>query len=187
MKSDKERVCPVELAGSLDSKIRRWFQNPQKVLTPYIKEGMSVLDIGCGPGFFSIEIAKIVGQKGKVFAADLQEGMLQKIKKKIAGTELEKIIRLHKTGEDKINLPEKVDFIFAFYVIHEIPNKENLFKEFKNILSENGRILIVEPIGHVSGKAFEAMLIIAKNTRFETNRGGKVLLSRSAILTHVKK
>jgi ubiquinone/menaquinone biosynthesis C-methylase UbiE len=187
MKNEKERVCPVELAGSLDSKIRRWLQNPRKILVPYIKDGMSVLDIGCGPGFFSIEIAKIVGQKGKVFAADLQEGMLQIIENKIADTELEKIIQLHKTEKDKINLPEKVDFIFAFYVIHEIPNKENLFKEFKNILSENGRILIVEPIGHVSGKAFESMLVIAKNIGFEINRGGKVLLSRGATLTHVKK
>ncbi len=187
MKSDKERVCPVELAGSLDSKIRRWLQNPRKILSPYIKEGMSVLDIGCGPGFFTIEIAKIVGQKGKVFAADLQDGMLQLIKNKISGTELEKIIHLHKTEKDKINLPEKVDFIFAFYVIHEIPNKENLFMEFKNILSENGQILIVEPIGHVSGKAFESTMNISLNAGFEINQGRKILLSRSAILTHTEK
>lgn len=52
MNEVKNRVCPVELAGSLDNKIRKWFQNPQKILAPYIKEGMKVLDIGCGPGFF---------------------------------------------------------------------------------------------------------------------------------------
>lgn len=187
MQNNKERLCPVELAGSLDSRMRRWLQNPRKILAPYIKEGMSVLDIGCGPGFFSTEIAKIVGTKGKVFAADLQDGMLQIIKNKISGTELENIIRLHKTGEDKINLPEKVDFIFAFYVVHEIPNKENLFKELKNILSENGQILIVEPMGHVSRRAFESTMEIAKNAGFETNRGIKILLSRNVILTHTTK
>ncbi len=52
-----ERVCPVALSGSLDNSIRRWLQNPKKILSPYIKEGMTVLDVGCGPGFFSIEMA----------------------------------------------------------------------------------------------------------------------------------
>ena len=50
---------------------------------------MKVLDIGCGPGFFSIELAKMVGKGGKIFSVDLQEVMLQKIRNKIQGTELE--------------------------------------------------------------------------------------------------
>ena len=39
MSNEKNRVCPVELAGSLDSKIRKWLQNPQKILSPYIEGG----------------------------------------------------------------------------------------------------------------------------------------------------
>ena len=54
MDNERNRVCPVELANSFDSKIRKWLQNPRKILSPYIKEGMTVLDIGCGPGFFSM-------------------------------------------------------------------------------------------------------------------------------------
>ena len=54
---------------------------------------MKVLDVGCGPGFFSIEIAKMVGKSGKVFSVDLQDGMLQKIRNKINGTSLEEIIK----------------------------------------------------------------------------------------------
>jgi 2-polyprenyl-3-methyl-5-hydroxy-6-metoxy-1,4-benzoquinol methylase len=65
MNDEGNRVCPVELAGSLDSKIRKWFQNPKKILAPFIKEGMNVLDVGCGPGFFSVELAKMVGKNGK--------------------------------------------------------------------------------------------------------------------------
>ena len=53
MRDNKKRVCPVERAGSLDNHIRRWLQNPAKILGPYIKERMKVLDLGCGPGFFS--------------------------------------------------------------------------------------------------------------------------------------
>ena len=107
MKEEKIRVCPVELANSLDNKIRRWLQNPQKILSPYIREGMTVLDIGCGPGFFSIEIAKLVGKNGRVFSVDMQEGMLQKIRIKIQGTELEDRIELIKCEQDRINVPEK--------------------------------------------------------------------------------
>lgn len=44
--SDKNRVCPVELAGGLDNKIRRLFQNPYKILKPYIEPGMKVFELG---------------------------------------------------------------------------------------------------------------------------------------------
>jgi len=53
----RNSVCPVEIAGSIDNRIRRWLQNPQKILRPFIKEGMTVLDIGCGTGFFSVDMA----------------------------------------------------------------------------------------------------------------------------------
>lgn len=184
MAKDKNRVCPVELAGSLDSKFRRWLQNPYKILTPYVKEGMKVLDIGCGPGFFSIEMAKIVGQKGKVIAADLQEGMLWKIQDKINGSELEKIIQLHKTDKDKINVSEKVDFALAFYMVHEVPNKENLFIEIKNLLVEKGKFLVVEPHFHVSKKAFETTMNFAKSIGFSVIQGFKLSIGRYAVLTN---
>ena len=113
MERDMNRVCPVELAGSLDNKIKKWFQNPQKILAPYVKEGMKVLDIGCGPGFFSIELAKMVGKTGKVFAVDLQEGMLQKIKSKIHATELEARIQLIKSEGGANQHSRKSRFYFS--------------------------------------------------------------------------
>jgi len=89
-------VCPVEIAGGLDNRIRRWLQNPKKILGPYIEEGKIILDLGCGPGFFSIDMAQMVGKSGRVIASDLQEGMLHKVRDKIKGTELEERITLHK-------------------------------------------------------------------------------------------
>ena len=184
MKEDKNRVCPVELAGSLDNKIRRWIQNPQKILAPYIKEGMKAVDVGCGPGYFTIEMAKMVGVGGKVIAADLQEGMLQKVKSKIAGTGLEKIVTLLKCDKDKINVMEKVDFILCFYMVHEVPGKENFFKELKSILAENGQILIVEPPLHVSEKEFESTMNFAKGAGLIVHPGPKMILHRTAVLTN---
>jgi ubiquinone/menaquinone biosynthesis C-methylase UbiE len=75
-------------------------QDPKKILKDYVKEGMTVLDVGCGPGFFSVEIADMVGASGKVIAVDLQQGMLDKIKNKIERTGIENIIELHKCEED---------------------------------------------------------------------------------------
>ena len=49
---DKNRICPVENAGGLDNGIRRWLQNPRKILGPYINEGMTALDFGCGARIF---------------------------------------------------------------------------------------------------------------------------------------
>lgn len=183
MNDSKTRVCPVELSGSLDNKIRRWLQNPDKILAPYLKPGITGLDMGCGPGFFSIEIAKMIGRNGKVYSVDFQEGMLNQIKKKIKGTELEKRIHLIKSDGDNFVVPAKVDFILAFYMIHEVSDKENLFKLLKNILNENGRFLIVEPkLFHVSKKEFELTLQKAEQAGFKITNGPKLPFSHSAIL-----
>jgi len=72
-----QRVCPVENAGGLDNSVRRLLHNPAKILKPYIHEGMTILDLGCGPGVFTVEIATLLNCSGKVIAADLQEGCLK--------------------------------------------------------------------------------------------------------------
>jgi ubiquinone/menaquinone biosynthesis C-methylase UbiE len=83
MHGRKNHVCPVERAGGLDNRIRRWLQNPRKILAPHIEKGTTVLDFGCGPGFFTIDLARLVGASGQVIAADLQEGMLDRLRMKI--------------------------------------------------------------------------------------------------------
>lgn len=176
-----EKVCPVEKAGMLDNSFRKIFQNPQKILKPYIKEGMTVLDLGCGPGFFSIEIARLLNNTGKVICADLQEGMLEVVRQKIAGTDIESRIQFHQCDSDGIHYPEKVDFILAFYMIHEVPDHARLFKEIKSMLTPNGQFLIIEPKFHVPKKSFVEMMSLLKATGFEIiDNAPQVSFSRSA-------
>lgn len=186
MNDDKTRVCPVELANSLDSKIRRWLQDPRKILSPYIREGMTVLDFGCGPGFFSLEMARMVGPQGKVISADMQEGMLQMVRDKIRGTELEQRIALTKCDQTGINVTEKIDFGMAFFVVHEVPDKQRLFSEFIPLLKDGAQFLIVEPkLFHVSHTQFEQTLQIAQGAGFKINQGPKLPLCWSAVLTTI--
>ena len=176
------RVCPVELAGGLDSFARRVFQNPRKIVKPYIHPGMIILDLGCGPGFFTIEMAKMLNGSGKVIAADLQDGMLEKVKTKIKGTPLEEKVELHRCETDKIGVTSPVDFVLAFYVVHEVPDHLRLFEELKSILRPEGIIFIVEPIFHVSNAAFEEMISNLIKSGFGIIGRPKVLLSRAVLI-----
>ncbi len=182
MDDKKNRVCPIEKADSLDNRARRWLQNPRKILSPYIKEGMTVLDFGCGPGYFTIDMAQMVGKSGRVIAADLQEGMLQKLRKKIQETELEERITLHRCEENQIGLAEKVDFALAFYVLHEIPDQGAFFKELASILQPGGLVFIVEPPFHVSKAGFAEMIGKAEKAGLKLAEGPKGLFNKSVIL-----
>lgn len=181
-KESNKRICPVENAGALDNKFRRLLQNPQKILKPYIKEGMTVLDLGCGPGYFTIEIAKMLKDTGKVIATDLQEEMLNKVREKIEGTTLNNRIELHKCEENSIGVIEKVDFILAFYMIHEVQDQSHLFEELKLILKPFGLIYIIEPKIHVSEKSFEEMVKRIKSYDFDIIDTPKVFFSRTVLL-----
>lgn len=177
-----ERICAVEHAGLLDSRIRKVIQNPVKTLDNRVKEGMIVLELGCGPGFFTTEIARQVGKSGKVIAADLQQGMLDIVKNKIKGTDLENRIILHKCTEDKIGVTEKIDLAIAFFMIHEVPDKQKMLEEIKTILKPDGSLYIIEYRTHPPKKRFDEMIEIAHHTGLVETEQPRFLLSRSIIL-----
>jgi len=161
MTSRNTHVCPVQLSGGLDNRVRKWLQNPQKILAPYVREGMDVLEVGCGPGFFTLDLAWMVGSSGKVVAVDLQEGMLEQIREKIQGSDIEQNIELHQCTEDRLGVSGSFDLVFLFYVVHELPDREAFFRELVSVLKDGGRIYMEEPPFHVSKKEFEESLRIA--------------------------
>lgn len=181
-KTYSNRICPVEKSWGLDNSFRKLFQNPIKILKPYLSPGNKVLDYGCGPGFFTIVIAQLVGESGSVYAADLQDGMLEKVRNKIAGTNIQNRIKLHKCEQSAIKLNDTIDFILAFYMIHEVVNQDEVFKEFKQILNPNGRVLIIEPNFHVSKNDFNNMISRLEKIGFKILEKPKITLSRSILL-----
>lgn len=182
IKEKRPYVCPAEFAGSLDNSIRRLIHKPRKILEAYIRKEMTVLDLGCGPGYFTIELAKLVGDGGKVIAADLQQRMLDKVRVKIRGTDLEQIVEIHKCQDDKIGITQNVDFILAFWMVHEVPDQDRLFRELKSFLKPDGNLYIIEPKFHVSLKSFESMIALAEHIGFKIIERPKVIFSRAILL-----
>ena len=184
MPEDSRRVCPAEHTGWLVNPMRRWFQNPEKLLKRYVKEGMTDLDLGCGPGFFSVPMADMVGETGKVIAVDIQDEMLERLKNRVAGHEVERRIQLHRAEERRIGLSEAVDFALAFYMVHEVPDQGAFFREVKSLLKPGASFLVIEPMFHVSKKALEETITRAKAAGFVADSGPGVFFSRSVVLRH---
>jgi len=177
----KQSYCHVRMAGFLDNRLRRYFHNPNKILKPFIRKNMTVLDFGCGPGVFTIEMAHLLEVTGKVISVDMQQGMLDIIKRKIKGTSIEKIIELHKCTQETVGLNENVDFALMFYVVHEVPSMKNLFDEILPRINRDGLLMIVEPKS-VSNKTFAAMIDSVKEYGLKEYSILKIAFSRGIIL-----
>lgn len=144
---------------------------------------MTVLDLGCGPGYFTGELANLVGEEGKVIAADLQEKMLAKMAIKIKAMGAENRVEQHKCSEDKIGLTKRIDFVLAFWMVHEVPDQLAMFNELRNILNTGGRILVIEPKIHVPSGAFAKTIAHSETAGFEIIERPKVVISRSVLLS----
>ncbi len=165
-----ERVCPVWVGYLLASPIRKLFQNPQKILGPYVENGMKVLDVGCAMGFFSLPLAQMVGSKGKVICVDVQEKMIRSLEKRARKAGLSNRIETRVCHHNSLgldDLKEEIDFAFASAVVHEVPDASRFFFEIYQTMKPNGKFLVIEPKGHVSEKHFEILVSAAEQKGFK--------------------
>jgi ubiquinone/menaquinone biosynthesis C-methylase UbiE len=178
----KHRVCPLERAGMLDHPLRRLFENPARILGPFVAEGMSVLDFGCGPGFFTLELARMVGPAGHVTAVDLQPGMLEKARGKLARAGLEERATFRASRAAAIGVEGPFAFALVFHVLHEVPDPARFLGELRSLLKPGDRALVAEPGFHVSRDEFGAALDLARRAGFTVASGPRILFSRTAVL-----
>jgi ubiquinone/menaquinone biosynthesis C-methylase UbiE len=182
----KPHVCPVWIGYFLAHPIRKLFHNPMRILASHIKPGMTVLDVGCAMGFFTIPAAEMVGKSGRVIAVDLQPKMLEKLKKRAAKAKVADRIETRACQADSVgllDLESQVDVVLAIAMVHETPNPENLIAELSRCLKPEGRLLVAEPRGHVSDAAFGDTLGWAADAGLTTLSRPKIGKTHSAWLT----
>jgi 2-polyprenyl-3-methyl-5-hydroxy-6-metoxy-1,4-benzoquinol methylase len=161
---ETEHICPVWVAYTFLLPVRKLRHNPQKILGPYIKEGMTAMDYGCAMGYFSIPLARMTGPKGIVYCVDIQEKMLANLQKRAVRHNVSGIIKPLEVGKNynPDELTGKLDFVLLFFVVHEVPDKKQLFSDLHKMLKPGGKILFAEPKGHVNPEDFEKSLQLAK-------------------------
>jgi len=169
-RSHHHDVFSASHAGQLDTPFRRFLYHPERLAERYVKPGYRVLDFGCGPGFFTREFAKRVGENGQVYSVDLQEEMLGILRTKLEPEGLLPRIRTHRCEPDAINLPSDLngtfDAAFTIFVVHEVPDPARLFQEIATLLKPGGTLFYTEPPVIVSGREFRDNLALAKEAGF---------------------
>lgn len=177
----EDRICPWWLAYTFDHKLRRLIHKPEKMFAPYLREGMTALDVGCGMGFFTIGMAYIVGAAGAVIAVDLQQQMLDNLERraKRAGV-AERIVR-HRCEPDNIGNHQNVDFALTFWMVHEVSDARNLSQQIYAALKPGGKYFLVEPKIHVSAARFQNTVALVQQAGFNVLAPPPVALSRAVV------
>ena len=175
-------VCPWWLCYSFDNPLRRLIHDPERLLEPYVKPGMTVVDIGCGMGCFTLGLAKLVGPGGKVIAVDLQEKMLAALSRRAHRAGLSDRIVLHRCRPDRLGVEEPADFVLAFWMVHEVRDKPRFFAQISAFLKPDGRLLLVEPKFHVARSIFGRTVEVCRAAGFRLLGEPAVALSRAVLM-----
>ena len=179
------KVCPWWLGYLLISPLRKLLQNPEKIIAPLVHEGMTVVEIGPGMGFFTLEIAKKVAASGRVIAIDIQPKMLEQLEQRAEKGKVRQRIETRLAKSDSLgmtDLAEAVDLVFAYAVVHELPDERAFFKEAFGVLKRNAVLFIAEPGRHVSVELFNEELQKAQAEGFVTVELGHSRQGYSALL-----
>jgi len=177
------QVYPAERAGWLATSLRRLIQNPETILRGLVREGETAVDIGCGPGFFTLPLARMVGKNGAVAAVDLQQAMLDNMLRRAEHAGLQPRIRPILCSATSLGYSGPADFALAFHVAHEAPDVTRFLGEIHGLLKPQGKLLLVEPRFHVRAAAFEKTVEIARMAGFRILSEPQIGLSRAAFFS----
>jgi len=142
--SQKGHPFPAAEAWMLDNWIRRLLQPPSQLVGKLgILPDDVVMDFGCGPGYYTIEIAK---RARAAIAVDISSEMLQKAQNKATKSGIKNIQFLQSDGKQLQPSESSVDKILLVTVYHELADSHEILKEFRRILKPQGFLVIVEVV-----------------------------------------
>jgi ubiquinone/menaquinone biosynthesis C-methylase UbiE len=178
-------VCPWWLGYFLASPLRGLLENPNQVISGYVREGMTVLEPGPGMGFFTLPLARLVGPAGRVVAVEVQPRMLAGLRKRLAKAGLLDRVDARLVSPDSMavsDLAGAVDCALALAVVHEMPSAHTFFAETAQVLKKDGRLLLAEPTGHVTPADFEEELNLADKAGLKLIERPPMRRRRAALL-----
>lgn len=178
-----DRVCPASMAWMFDNPLRRWLTGSRRMAKRYLREGMVVLDVGCGPAPMLLDIARVVGRAGRIICADIQEKMLAHVQRKAERAGILEQVQLHRCEPNCLGLPaETADFAIAFWMVHEAPDPDPLLAQIVDSLRPGGQFLVIEPRMHVRKRDFEHALELACSRNLVEIERPRIRISRAALL-----
>lgn len=136
---------PSFIAPLIDNPLRRRIQPPAKIVDwMNLNQGMTVLEIGPGPGTFTFEAARRVGERGRVYAIDIQAPIVMGLKRKIRESKFNNI-NVDLASAYVLPYPDNhFDRIFMITVLGEIPDKQRALVEFMRVLKDEGYFAVGE-------------------------------------------
>ena len=174
-------VCPCWCCYAFDNSLRKLLHNPEAILSPYVPPGSTVIDVGAGMGYFSIPLARLVGPAGQVTAIDIQAKMLEALASRARRHGVSQRIKPYLANSGSLGNHPTADFVIAFWMVHEVPNKRAFLTEVYGFLKPEGVFLLAEPIFHVPKKNFLWTMNIANEIGFIVKDIPKIRLSRSVL------
>lgn len=175
-------VCPWWGGYFIDNRLRRLLHNPEKIVGLYVKPGMTVMDVGCGMGMFSLAMARMVGDQGEVIAVDLQQQMLDVLWRRAEKAGVADRIQTHRCEPNRLGVEAEADFALAFMMVHEVPDQCRLLAEIHGCLKPDGKLLVAEPKIHVPDPAFRQTVALAEEVGLRVVEKPHVRWCRAAVL-----
>jgi SAM-dependent methyltransferase len=147
---------------------------------------MTVLEPGCGMGYFSLPLARMVGPSGRVVCVDLQPRMVAGLVRRARRAGLSERIDASVCSAADLGVGRwqgHVDLAVAIHMVHEVPDPGRLFTQVHEALRPGGRLLILEPKGHVSPGGFDDEVTLAARAGFTTLDRPLARRSHAALLS----
>lgn len=180
--------CPWYLGYFLLNPLRRLRQHPTRLLKPFVHAGNRVLEPGPGMGYFTLELARLVGPTGKVHVVDIEPRMLKALGRRAKFARLENRVDMRLGREDGLGITDlagEIDFVLAFAVVHELGNVAGFFAEAAVALKTGGRLLLAEPAGHVSETFFAQECAAAEAAGLSVIDRPDIWQSRAAVFAKI--
>ncbi|MFO7172929.1 MAG: methyltransferase domain-containing protein [Bacillota bacterium] len=139
------RFDPAKMERLLAPDRRQWL-DPLRILGLLdLRVGMTLLDVGCGPGYFALEAARMVAPAGKVYGVDVSEEMVARLRERAAAAGVENLVPVLAEEEDEYPVPSaSCDAALLVDVYHEVDPASGFLGEIRRILKPGAHVLVVD-------------------------------------------